>query len=439
MTNETITFILYNKRPPRSSKIFINITSIFMSRYIYIIAEYNPPHTGHAYMIDELRRTCGEATFVAIMSGNFVERGSVAVANKYVRAKAAMALGVDLVLSLPFPWCCASAEFFAHAGVAIAGSLAAALPDDEHILAFGSECGDIEKLKLTGSRLASDGFREKLSSLPASERTARGIEQIYAETYPDGSCELLRSPNNTLAVEYLRAIYELGAKLSPVTVKRLGAAHDTDESDVHPSASYVRERIFANENIAGLVPDAVYDILTEEITAHGAARDESFGDAILGILRMLSPENADSFAECSGGVGRRLVSSARASASLKDALSLAATKQYTNARLRRAAVFAARGITADDLRALPEYTALLAANAKGTSALRKLSRNAKIGILTKSADAEKKLTESAKHQFDIDAQADALYTLAFDPHLPADAFSRLSPYVTKNDLRKELL
>lgn len=402
-----------------------------MSRYIYVIAEYNPPHTGHAYMISELRRRCGEATFVAVMSGNFVERGSAAVLNKYARAKAAMAIGADLVLSLPFPWCCASAEFFARAGVAIAGALAASLPDDEHILAFGSECGDIKAITLTGSRLASAEFREKLAALPSSERTARGIIQTYSEMYPDGTEELLASPNNTLAVEYMRAIYELGANLTPVTVKRLGAAHDTDEKSVHPSASYVRECIYAKKDITGLVPDAVLDVLTEEFSRYGAARDENYGDAVLGILRMLAPENADTFAECAGGVGRRLVFSARSASSLSELLSLAATKQYTNARLRRAAIFACLGVTADDLRELPGYTSVLAANEKGTSALREFGKRADFMILTKSADAEKKLNATAKRQFDVDSRADALYTLAFEPHLPADAFARLSPAVTK--------
>ncbi len=402
-----------------------------MSEYIYIISEYNPPHTGHEHMISELRNRYADATVVAIMSGNIVERGSPAIVNKYARAKAALSIGADLVLSLPFPWCAASAEFFARAGVCIASSLASALPCDMHLLAFGSESGDIDRITLTGSRLASRELRDRLASLPAYERTARSLSSVYASLYPDGTSELLSSPNDTLAVEYVRAICELSSSLIPVTVKRLGAEHDAHGTDVHPSASFVRECIRTGGDIRGLVPDAVRDIILSELSAYGAADESHYGEALLGFLRVLAPETADSFAECGGGVGRRLISSASSSASMSDALAAAATKQYTNARLRRAAIYAYLGITPEKLRALPEYTSVLAANEKGTLALREYARRADIAILTKAADAPVKLSPSAKRQFDTDSRADALYTLAFGPHLPRDAFSRLSPTVSK--------
>ncbi len=380
-------------------------------------------------MISELRKNHGDATVIAIMSGSLVERGSVAVINKYARAKCALSIGCDLVLSLPFPWCCASAEYFARAGVKIAGALAAAAPDDEHILAFGSESGDIDTVCLVGERLASADYRSRLASLPPSERTARGITSAYAKMYHDGTDELLSSPNNTLAVEYVRAIRELGAPLTPVTVKRLGAAHDSRSTACFPSASFVRELIYAGQDITGLVPDGVREVLVEELSLRGFASDEHADAALHGTLRMLSPDAADGFAECAGGVGRRLVTAAHSSGTLSDALALASTKQYTNARLRRAVKFAVLGITQDDLRALPEYTSVLAANSKGTSALKSLAQSEALTVLTKAADAKSKLSPTAKRQFDTDARADALYTLAFRPALPSDAFSRLSPTV----------
>lgn len=405
-----------------------------MSKYIYIIAEYNPPHTGHKYMIDELRRRFGDdATVICIMSGNFTERGSVAIANKYARAKAALFIGADLVLSLPFPWCVSSAEYFARAGVSIATGLASALPTDEHILAFGSESGDADAIKLVGARLASAEFRQKLDSLPTIERTARGIERSYSEMYKDGTADLLTSPNNTLAVEYVRAINELGSSLTPVTVKRLGASHDAKLPELHPSASYLRDRICVGEDVCGLIPDNAYCVLRDEFEAYGAACDENYGDALLGILRLMSPKAIDGFAECAAGVGRRLISTANSSASFAEALSSAATKQYTNARLRRASIFAAVGVTQSEIRALPKYTSVLAANEKGTLALRSFSKQSNIAILTKSADAALKLDNSAMRQFELDAHSDTLYALAFRPHLSSDAFRRNSPAILKKN------
>ncbi len=402
-----------------------------MKKNIYIIAEYNPPHTGHRYMIDEMRKRFGDVTVTVIMSGNFTERGSVAIANKYARAKAALSIGADLVLELPFPWCAASAEYFARAGVFLATKLASASPNDEHFLAFGSESGDIDTIKLVGARLASAEFRQKLAELPQNERTARSIERVYAETYEDGSEILLTLPNNTLAVEYVRAINELGSDLKPVTVKRVGAAHDVSEPDIHPSASYIREKLHAGADAFNLIPDGAREVLRAEFAAHGAAKDENYGDALLGILRLMSQESVDGFAECTGGVGRRLISAANSASSLSEALSLAATKQYTNARLRRAAIFAAVGVTPGDLRSLPEYTAVLAANEKGTLALREFSKQENITILTKLASAEAKLSPSAKRQFDLDAKSDKLYTLAFASHFPSDTFRRISPTILK--------
>lgn len=403
-----------------------------MSKYIYIIAEYNPPHTGHRYMIDELRRRFGDdVTVICIMSGNFTERGSAAIANKYVRAKAALFIGADLVLALPFPWCASSAEYFARAGVSIATKLASALPADEHILAFGSESGDANTIKLVGARLASAEFRQKLASLPSADRTARGIERTYGEIYKDGTENLLTSPNNTLAVEYVRAVHELDSCLTPVTVKRLGAAHDAKQLGLHPSASYLRDRICAGEDVSDLIPDGAYRVLRDEFDAHGAARDENYGDALLGSLRLISPCAVDGLAECAGGVGRRLISAANSASTFADALTSAATKQYTNARLRRASVFAALGVTQSELRALPEYTSVLAANEKGTLALRSFSKRSSIKILTKSADASSKLGAYALRQFELDARSDALYALAFRPHLPSDAFRRISPAIFK--------
>ncbi len=407
-----------------------------MSKYIYIISEYNPPHKGHEYMISELKRIYGDPTVISVMSGNFAERGSASVVNKYVRAKAALMIGADLVLSLPFPWCSASAEFFARAGVKLADSLARSLPEAEHILAFGSECGDIDRIRLTGARLASVEFREKLDTLPSSERTARSTLSVYSEMYPDGTSELLTSPNNILAVEYVRAIHELGSVLTPVTVKRVGAGHDTDEMSLYPSASYVRECIYRGKDINGLVSDEVYGILNEELSVRGFAHEKNYGDALLGFLRSASADSIDGYAECAGGVGRRLITCANDASSMDEALTLASTKQYTNARLRRAAIYAYLGITPNDLKALPEYTSVLSANEKGTSALRAFRKCSEFAVLTKSADAYIKLSPSALRQFETDSRSDALYTLAFDPHLPKNAFSRLSPTVLTQKSRE---
>ncbi len=403
-----------------------------MKTYIYIISEYNPPHGGHKYMIEHLRSRFPDAIVTAIMSGNFVERGSPAIVNKYCRAHAALNIGADLVLSLPFPFCMGSAEFFARAGVTIANALSEAHPDDRHILAFGSESGDTDAIILTGQRIAECSFRDELYRRGAEYHTARGITMLYTELYGKDASLPLQSPNDTLGIEYVRAITESGSSLIPVTVRRVGADHDSNDSDggaVYPSASTVRQRIYScGKDGLSLLPDDVGDIIGKDLDKYGPANENNYGDAILSMLRMLTSDKIGEYAECGGGVGERLIASANRATSYSDMLALAATKQYTNARLRRASVYAYLGVIRRDISAMPKYTQLLAANRRGTEALHGMVRKAGIPILTKRADYDKMPPDAAR-QYELDAKADKLYTLAYSPHLPTDAFMRISPII----------
>lgn len=428
MTKVKITYIiLYYKLTVRSRRIFVVIA--VMNEYIYIISEYNPPHGGHRHMIEELRRLYPDAVVTAVMSGSFAERGSPAIVNRFTRARAALSIGADLVVSLPFPWCMGSAEFFARAGVHIADSLASAHPDAHHILAFGSECGDTEVVALAGQRLADEDFRHELYRKGAEYHTARGMYRFYAERFGTDAAAILSTPNDTLGVEYVRAVTELNALLTPLAVKRIGARHDSADEDIYPSASAVRERIYSRDpNALELLPESVRAIIASDLHKYGIAHEDNYGDAILSSLRRMTTDNIGIFAECCGGVGERLIAASHQASSYAEMLSLAATKQYTNARLRRAAIYAYLGVRRDNIAELPKYTQLLAANKRGTDALHGMVRRARIEILTKSADYGKMSADAAR-QYELDRNADALYTLAFSPHLPSNIFMRQSPFI----------
>lgn len=403
-----------------------------MRNFIYIISEYNPPHAGHAHLITELRKRIPDAVVTAIMSGNFVERGSPAIVDRFERAKAALSIGVDLVLSLPFPYSAASAEYFARAGVYIADSLSKAYPEDRHYLGFGSETGDIDELTLVSNRVSDPQFRERLYSLGYEYHSAKGIEKLYTEVYGE-SHPILSTPNNILAIEYIRAVNELSSSLLPVTVKRSGTAHDSQNIDGFPSASLIRERLYCGkyQNAFSLLPNGVKDIISDRIGQLGVPHENNYGDAILGALRRMKKEEISSYAECSGGVGEKLFASAKKATTYKEMLDLSATKQYTNARLRRASVYAYLGITKDDLSHPPHYTQLFAADKRGTEALHGFRRNAFLEILTKPAD-HKKMSAQASFEYEFESRADILYTLSYNPHLPADAFLRQSPKIIKD-------
>lgn len=390
-----------------------------MNSFVYIISEYNPFHNGHAYQIAEIRKRRPDATVICIMSGNFTQRGDVAIVNRFVRARMALAGGADLVLSLPFPWCCASAEYFADAGVSIAERLG---PGE---LCFGSESGNIDELLEVVSRLSdleADGFF----------KTARSRAEAYEKKYGQGSSHLLRGSNNILAIEYLRAVKRRGAALEPVTIKRIGAEYNNREVSLDNFSSATAIRHLLHKKHYSLarrqMPIGCARILYREIHEHGCASLENASLALLGILRTMSSDDIKNIAEMGGGVGERILSSAMAAGSLEETLALAATKQYTNSRLRRAIIYAATGVSPAALKSEVAYTQILAANAHGLDALRVMKKESRIEILTKPAD-HIKMSECASRQYKLEADADKIYTLAYPNAMPANAFLRISPYI----------
>ena len=402
-----------------------------MRNFVYIIAEYNPPHNGHVYLISEARRMYPGAVVTAIMSGHFTERGSPAVTDKFTRARAALAIGCDLVLSLPFPFCAASAENFARGGVSVASSFARAFPGARHALVFGSECGSTELLQLTAKRVSEESFRARLYARTRGGHNAREIQSLYAELYGADAARVMDGANDALGIEYIRAIEEEGAPIEPCAVRRVGAGHDSAYGERiggtnYASASAIRELLLRGDKDTArtLVPAAALDVI--DSAKHGFSDEERIGTSVLALLRMTPPDSADSFAECGGGVGRRLISAALASGTYRELIARAATKQYTNARLRRAALYAALGIDVSELTESPHYTQLLAANDAGIKMLH--DYDGALPVLTKAADSGK-LSAEAQRQIALEARADRLYTLAFDPALPADTFLRTSPYI----------
>ncbi len=400
---------------------------------VYIIAELDPPHTGHAHIMAEARRRLPGCAVAVIMSGHFTQRGTPAVTDRFTRARAALCTGADLVLSLPFPFCAASAENFARGGVAVAGAFARALPNARHTLVFGSECGDTAALAEAASRMSEPKFRRALYE--GGGHNARRTFELYGSFYGGDASEILRGPNDMLGIEYIRALTASGCGIVPLAVPRVGAGHgDGTPSGGYASSSALRAMLKNGSGDAWeyMTPGA-RDAVREAGEAHGFADCELFDAAVTAILRMKERNAFDTVAECGGGVGRRLLSAALASGGeARGAAALAATKRYTNARLRRAALFAAVGVDAEALSQPPAYTQLLAANEVGISLLRmygEVGAQAEFPVVTKFADGVR--NEKAAAGLMLEARADRLYTMAYSPHLPADTFLKMTPCIMK--------
>lgn len=370
-----------------------------------IICEYDPLHTGHAYLMAQAREAGAEAVVCAI-SGNFTQRGGFAVTDKLSRAEMAVSCGADLVLEVPTVWAMSTAERFARGGVELLTRTGVVTE-----LVFGSECGDLAGLRRAADCLESPEFTASLASLPEDGRTfaARRQAALSALLGQEGAAVLER-PNNTLAVEYLRAIQRLGSPLAARTVRRAGAQHGEGVSGGFASASWLRQLLAAGETeqAAAYMPPAAADILRREQAA-GRVTDPSLcGRAILARLRTMTADDWRRYDGGGEGLGNRLYQASRTGGTLEEVLAAAKTKRYPLARLRRM-VLAAWLMLPEPPAAVP-YLRVLAANETGRRLLRQM-RDAGAPVLTKPADAAR-LGPAAEALLAAESRCTDLYVLA---------------------------
>lgn len=377
---------------------------------IGIVCEYNPFHNGHAYQINRSREMLGEdAAVVCVMSGDYVQRGEPAFFSKFARAEAACRCGADLVVELPLPWALSSAEGFARGAVSILAALGCT-----H-LSFGSESGELEALQKLAESLADPmvlgEIKERMADEPAlSFAVAR---QAVLENHHGENAKLIETPNNILAIEYLKAIYELGLDITPLTVKRKGSAHDALGESETKSASELRQMLGRSESIAAYVPRQALAVYERELeqgrTASGKAAEEL---VLLSRLRMLEEDAYLTLADSGDGVGRRLCKAAKEEPTLELILASAKTKRIAMSRLRRMCLCAALGINREMAAGLPPYARVLSANSKGRAFLREIDSKTTIPVVTKPAHI-KDIGGKAEQVFAACASAHDMYTLSY--------------------------
>ena len=377
-----------------------------------VIAEYDPFHTGHAWHLAETRRLLGADTaVVCVMSGNWTQRGTCALTDKWTRASLALSGGADLVLELPTVWAVSSAESFARGA---AGLLEAASVVD--VLSFGSECGDADKLRRLAACLDSPACQAELSRFPDRGMPFAACRQaVVRGILGDEDAALLDGANNNLGVEYLKAAGRLNWDCRIVTVPRRGAGHDSAEEGEYLSGSALRQRMLAREwdAVGAAVPREAaelyrpaFDMGRAPVTMAGAER------LILARLRTMTEEEFAALPDCGEGLHRRLYKAAQNARSVEELLSLVKTKRYAHARLRRIVMCAWLGIDAAASAELPEYLHVLGCNERGRAVLARLRDAAALPVLIKPADV-RELSPAAQTQFEREVRTTELYSLAY--------------------------
>ncbi len=341
-----------------------------------IIAEYNPFHNGHAFQISQVRKECDAV--VAVMSGSVVQRGSLAAFDKFLRAKAAVLGGVDLVIELPCVYSLAPAELFARGAVSV---LDACKVVDS--LWFGSECGDTDSLTRAAEIMLNE-TPEISEKIKENLRAGMGYKLAHMSAYVGTiPAELINQPNNILGIEYIKALLRLKSKIKPhALLRKFANHHDTSPSNGFASGNAIRDIFEENKDISEYIPATTHQLYDDAVMF-----DRKLLDAIvLYMLRVKGLGIFNSVFDAPPELVTRVLRATPQATSLDDILNHACTRQFTNARIRRAIMSALLDIDGALTNSKPQYLRVLAFNDKGREILNAIQKKAKLPIITKAAD-----------------------------------------------------
>lgn len=366
-----------------------------MSKVLGIIAEYNPFHNGHLYHLENSKKITGCDYTVAIISGNFTQRGSTSIVDKWSKTKMALKNGVDLVIELPVLYSISSAENFADGSIKILDSLGIV-----DYLSFGAETSDIETLKNIASILFDEpeDYKKLLSaqlnkglSFPKARENALidyikncNNTDIYANNKLDlkNYNEALSSPNNILGIEYLKALKKYNSLIKPICVKRFESEYNSiDFSNDIASATAIRKLAKSKDYdvIKNLVPNDTYSILLENIKNGHIVEDLNvFEKEIVYVFRKMSIEEIANLPDVSEGLEFAIKDAVNSCNKVSELLNLLKSKRYTQTRLQRILLYALLGITKQDMefsKNTVPYVRVLGFNENGKKLVSEISRN----------------------------------------------------------------
>lgn len=391
-----------------------------------IVAEYNPFHSGHGYQIGEIRKIRGEdETVIAVMSGDFVQRGDVAVFSKFARAQAACASGADIVIELPLPYCLSSAEGFAEAAVFLLNSMGV------DCISFGSESGNTAGITETASALLRRDVNDRIKSYLKSNANcsyASAREAVLKEQSVAVS-ELIRNPNDILAVEYVKAILKNGYGVSILPVIRQAAAHDSFGTGELRSGLQLRDMLKNGEDISPFIPADAFKLYSEEASkGKGPVFTDNIGIQMISRLRMFSESYYKSLPGCEDGLGSRVFGAVREASGLRAVFESAKTKRYAEANIRRTVFAAALGVSREMYGKRPCYIRLLAANSRGMKYISANRQKFTLPVISKPAKI-KEFGSEAEALFALGSSAHDFYVTGYGTIAECGEDWRTSPFI----------
>ena len=374
-----------------------------------IIVEYNPMHNGHINHINLCRKHTKADAVVAVLSGNFVQRGTPSILDKWTKARMALNNGVDLVIELPVIYSLSSAEFFAQGAVSILNSLGVVSS-----LCFGTEYPDIESIKKISSILVEEPllFKEKLKEHLASGfdfPTARSL--ALKEITSDDLADYLEKPNSILGIEYCKSLIKFKSNIIPYAVKREGSYTDACLNNNFSSASSIRKYLKSGNDIELLknhVPINVFNDLTFLNSLGYNFIDYNHMMPFLKYKFYTNKDSIKNLPDVSEGIENRIFMAMNQAATFEELISLVKTKRYTHSRISRILTQFFIGFDSFDSKKLRKerapYARVLGFNEKGAMILKKAKSCASIPLITKIKPNEFEV-------MDLEIQATNVYSL----------------------------
>ncbi len=357
---------------------------------IGIVAEFNPFHNGHKHLI-KTAKTMSDDGVVAVMSGAFVQRGGIAITDKWTRAEMALKNGCDLVLELPCVFSHNTAQRFASGAISTLWATGIV-----RTLAFGSECGNKEQLKEIAGLLSNEPEEvskkiKELMDAGLSYPAAR--EQAYSKICDTSP---LKTPNDILAVEYLRACHDLRITPEIMAIPRIGTDHDSTQTNGNiASASEIRRKIHSGGDATPFMPCGNFVVYDPNLLDF----------AVISKLRLSSPEDIVNIVDMTEGLENKFIAEAKVSTTVLQLIEGVKSKRYTLSRLRRIAYSVLLGLTKELSLLAPTYIRVLGMNAKGRELLKQMKQDATLPVIIKAADY------NGDEIFDFNTRAEDIFSM----------------------------
>ncbi|QNM05910.1 nucleotidyltransferase [Qiania dongpingensis] len=407
-------------------------------RVVGLITEYNPFHNGHSYHIQRAKKVTGADYCVAVMSGNYVQRGEPACMDKYLRTHIALRSGADLVLELPVPFAIGSAEYFAAGAVSILDKLG--IVDS---LCFGSESGDLALLSSVASILSDEpkefsqlikDLLKKGLSYPAARNQAL-LSYLSLSALPAGPEDrltdqvnaLLSAPNNILGIEYLKALYRRHSSIKPATILRTSDYLSKALSAPFCSSSAIRHVFHSRsaglasgpmsqtlKTVRSYMPEEAYSLIAENFNKRLPIFVDDFSSVLL--YKLLSARNADltDYSDLSPELENRIKNCLTDVSTFSDFIDSVKCRQYTRTRISRALLHILLDIRVEDIARYKNndfvpYARVLGFKKSSGPLLKGIKKNGSIPLLTKMADAENRLSPMGFDMLNQEVFASNLY------------------------------